>query len=160
MPCGLTARRMIGIRICICIDIGTGRISILSGSVGTLIALAFSFPCRVGVWVAMPVLVAEVLVNNADYFVIAGLPLDVNKLIKDFVMTGCVENRWMLNVEDFVWRPLELPPPFRRGLVDRIKNADMVRSQRFPSLKITTKISYFSYRRGERNRRRGIFFIL
>ena len=107
----------------------------------------------------MPVLVAQVLVCNADYFVIAGLPLDVNELISGFAESAVAGTRWQLTVEDFEWYPCELPPPFRRGVVDRIKNSDVVLERRFSSLKITDKIAFFSYRRAQHNRRRGVFFI-
>ena len=104
-------------------------------------------------------LVAQLHISNADYIVIAGLPEPINLIIKSFVSRSIQEEHWMINVENFNWYPLRPPhPPYH--LMDYIVKSDQVRNQVLSAIKITERISFFSYRAGWLNRRYGHFFII
>ena len=107
----------------------------------------------------MPVLVAQIAISNADYFVIAGLPVVVNHIIKDFIRKEFMGFHWTLHVDTFDWHPL-LPHLPSLNWMDRIAYADHVRDQELSALKITARCEMFAYRDGWLNRRYGYFHLI
>ena len=107
----------------------------------------------------MPVLVAQVDICNADYFVIAGLPVVVNHIIKDFIRKEFSGKHWTIHVDTFDWYPL-LPSLPGLNWMDRITAAEQVPNSQLSALKLTSRCEFLDYRDGWMNRRYGYFHLI
>ena len=109
--------------------------------------------------ITMPILLAQFNLKNADYIIIAGLPEEINKHIKDFIEASFIGPKWTLHVDTLNWYPL-LPHLPSLNWMDRLINAEFVPNQFFSSLIITDRCEFFEYRAGWLNRRYGHFYLL
>ena len=107
----------------------------------------------------MPILLAQFNLKNADYIIIAGLPEEINRHIKDFFQDSFIGPKLTLHVDTLNWYPL-LPHLASLNWMDRIINAEFVPNQFFSSLIITDRCEFFEYRAGWLNRRYGYFYLL
>ena len=107
----------------------------------------------------MVILLTQFAVNNADFFVIAGLPAAISYIIKDYIRKEFSGPDWTLHVDTLDWYPL-LPELPSLNWMDRIVHADRVQNQQLSAIKLTERFEAFPYRVGWLNRRYGRFIFI